>query len=179
MHDRLIAGTGVWPLLRIGVFVVCLSSVLSCVGRAGGSSSPDGGRAFRPATDDARGDALPRRSRTEESGRLLFERYCSVCHGVEGDGFGINAPNLPVVVADLANLDLQAARTDRDLADIISRGGRAVGRAPQMPPWGRTLSLREIDALVAYIRALARPVRRHGLTVDTSHGSHATAQFWR
>ncbi len=159
MHDRHIPGMGVRRILLLAVFAAGLGSTLSCLGQAGESPAQARDHASGPATDATGEGPVPRLSRNEEAGRLLFERYCTFCHGAEGDGFGINASNLLVVVSDLTNLDLQAARSDRELADIIARGSLALGRSPQMPPWGRTLNLREIDALVAYIRTFARPAR--------------------
>ena len=47
--------------------------------------------------------------------------------------------------------------TDDDLAAIISHGGPALSRSPEMPAFGYTLSKSELEALIAYIRAVADP----------------------
>ena len=47
--------------------------------------------------------------------------------------------------------------SDADLASIISHGGPALNRSPEMPPYGYTLSKSDISALMAYIRAVADP----------------------
>jgi mono/diheme cytochrome c family protein len=45
-------------------------------------------------------------------------------------------------------------RSDDALYDAIAAGGRIMGRSPRMPPFGETLSPREIRALVAHLREL-------------------------
>jgi mono/diheme cytochrome c family protein len=50
--------------------------------------------------------------------------------------------------------------SEADLASIISHGGPALNRSPEMPPYGYTLGKAEIAALVAYIRAVADPPYR-------------------
>ena len=47
-----------------------------------------------------------------------------------------------------------SARSDDALFDTIDGGGAIMDRSPRMPPFGGTLSARDIRALVAYIRTL-------------------------
>lgn len=101
----------------------------------------------------------PLLSRDEASGRLLFERYCGMCHGREGDGFGINAPNLPLAVPDLASSTGINTWDDVRLFARIARGGGTSGQPPVCPAWGPRLAPREIDALVAFLRVLSRAGR--------------------
>ncbi|HET7177505.1 MAG TPA: hypothetical protein VFI63_02340, partial [Solirubrobacterales bacterium] len=51
----------------------------------------------------------------------------------------------------------QKAKSDADLADAVRRGGAGVGLSALMPPWGHTLSERQIADVVAYLRTLKRP----------------------
>ncbi|MBI2839720.1 MAG: cytochrome c [Acidobacteria bacterium] len=88
-------------------------------------------------------------------GARTFEHYCSVCHGKEAKGDGFNAYNLDPRPRDLTLADLQKKRSDQDLFDAIEKGGTSLGYSPGMPPWGKTLSAREIRALVHYIRSIA------------------------
>lgn len=105
-------------------------------------------------------NALPSRSsgltRVEETGRRLYVAICAYCHGVSGDGFGLNAPNLPVPPRDHTDPAYMNPLTDEQLFKVIKFGGPAVGKLAFMPPWGGRFSDREITALVAYIRSLAR-----------------------
>ncbi|GBD96813.1 MAG TPA: cytochrome c [Nitrospirae bacterium] len=88
------------------------------------------------------------------SGEKIYNRYCSPCHGIKGDGKGFNAKNLDPRPANHTNIELMNRRTDKELYDAISRGGRFVGKSTLMPPWGETLNKPQIESLVLYLRKL-------------------------
>jgi mono/diheme cytochrome c family protein len=50
--------------------------------------------------------------------------------------------------------------SEGDLANVIAHGGAALNKSPEMPPYGGTLDKADIEALVAYIRAVADPPYR-------------------
>ena len=87
-------------------------------------------------------------------GKALFEYYCATCHGTAGRGDGFNSYNLDPKPRDLTDPELQAERSDEDLAAVIRSGGGAAGLSTGMPPWGRTLSELEIRNLVVFVRLL-------------------------
>ncbi len=89
-------------------------------------------------------------------GQGVYQRYCATCHGDTGAGDGFNAFNLDPRPRDLSDPAFQKKKTDADLTDAVQRGGAGVGLSPLMPPWGRTLSRRELADVVAYLRTLAR-----------------------
>jgi mono/diheme cytochrome c family protein len=89
-------------------------------------------------------------------GRAVFQHYCQTCHGETGAGDGFNAYNLDPHPRDLSAPAFQKAKSDADLTDAIRRGGSGVGLSALMPPWGHTLSDRQIADLVAYLRSLRR-----------------------
>ena len=94
----------------------------------------------------------------EAEGRRLYDFYCALCHGAEGTGDGFNAWNLDPRPEPFKGNALVEGVSDDDLAAVIRSGGRSVGKSVLMPPWGRTLTGPQIDALVAYLRVLvARP----------------------
>lgn len=90
-------------------------------------------------------------------GRTIYVHYCQVCHGDAGAGDGFNAYNLDPHPRDLSDPEFQKKKTDADLRDAIRRGGAGVGLSPLMPPWGHTLSDRQMDYTVLYLRTLRRP----------------------
>ncbi|HKR30357.1 MAG TPA: cytochrome c, partial [Terriglobales bacterium] len=47
--------------------------------------------------------------------------------------------------------------SDADLTAIITHGGAALNKSAEMPPYGYTLSKSDIQALLAYIRAVSDP----------------------
>jgi mono/diheme cytochrome c family protein len=87
-------------------------------------------------------------------GKVTFTHYCQTCHGESGAGDGFNAFNLDPHPRDLSDPEFQKKKTDAELADAIQRGGVGVGLSALMPPWGHTLSARQVDELVLYLRTL-------------------------
>lgn len=88
-------------------------------------------------------------------GKGLYQHYCQTCHGEKGAGDGFNAFNLDPRPRDLSD-PVSQIKTDAELADAIRRGGTGVGLSALMPPWGHTLSARQIEEVVLYLRTLAR-----------------------
>jgi mono/diheme cytochrome c family protein len=89
-------------------------------------------------------------------GQELNENFCSRCHNPESTAEKVsNHDNLsvpPHAFSDGAALN-QISRAN--LVAIITHGGAALGKSPEMPPYSPTLSTIEIEALTAYIRAVA------------------------
>jgi mono/diheme cytochrome c family protein len=111
-------------------------------------------KAARPAAPPA---GAPRATYELRMGKLVYEHYCQTCHGETGAGDGFNAFNLDPRPRDLADPKLQAKKSDADILDAVRRGGAGVGLTPLMPPWGRTLSAREQEQVVRYVRSLRPP----------------------
>ncbi|MFI5180779.1 MAG: c-type cytochrome [Thermoanaerobaculia bacterium] len=112
------------------------------------------GCARRPAAPAA--SAAPAEPSYEARlGRQVYHHYCQTCHGETGGGDGFNAFNLDPRPRDLSDPVFQK-KSDADLADAIRRGGSGVGLSPLMPPWGHTLSAREVDQVVLYLRLLKK-----------------------
>jgi mono/diheme cytochrome c family protein len=90
-------------------------------------------------------------------GKRLFYQYCVWCHADSTPAGPSNRSNLnpvPALMNDGAALNGQS---DKSLQKIVALGGSAVGKSAMMPPFGRTLTSGEIQALIAYIRAIAQP----------------------
>lgn len=89
-----------------------------------------------------------------EHGQAVYKAYCTQCHGISGDGKGVNAPELAVQPRNHTDRAEMSARTDEDLFKAIKEGGQAVNKSILMPNWDGNLSDQEIDDLVAYLRQL-------------------------
>lgn len=94
-------------------------------------------------------------------GRQLNDRYCSRCHDSESTAERVsNHDNLkapPHAFTDGAFLNNMS---DTEIANIITHGGPAYNKSAEMPPYGGTLQKSEIEALIAFIRAVADPPYR-------------------
>ncbi|MCP4188057.1 MAG: c-type cytochrome [Gammaproteobacteria bacterium] len=84
-------------------------------------------------------------------GFQIYQEYCQVCHGVDGDGEGIMTELIgitpmdhtnPIETNDLSNMDL--------VNSIVNGKGRF------MPAWRGIISQSNVEALVSYIRLLAQ-----------------------
>ena len=91
-------------------------------------------------------------------GAQLNAQYCIRCHDPESTPQRVsNTDNLSVKPHAFTEGDTLNKMSDADLVAIISHGGPALNKSPEMPPWGYTLSKSDIAALVSYIRAVADP----------------------
>jgi cytochrome c553 len=93
---------------------------------------------------------------SERTGQRLFDKYCVVCHGQDGQGDGFNAYNLEPRPRNLADTTYMNKLSDARLSEIVSTGGRGTGKSALMPAYGSTLSTSEVKDLVNYIRYLSR-----------------------
>jgi len=91
-------------------------------------------------------------------GRELNHQYCSRCHDPESTRERVsNYDNLTTKPHAFTEGDTLNKMSDADLMAIISHGGPALNKSPEMPPFGYTLSKSDIHAVISYIRAVADP----------------------
>lgn len=94
-------------------------------------------------------------------GQQLNNQYCDRCHNPESTAERVsNYDNLEVKPHPFSEGETINKLNDSDLMAIISHGGPALNKSPLMPPYGYTLSKSEIQALIAYIRAVSDPPYR-------------------
>ena len=77
----------------------------------------------------------------------IYKTKCTSCHGA--DGAGQTPAGKSMKVRDLRSPEVQK-QTDIQLTDVIA-GGKG-----KMPPYGKSLSTAEIQALIAHIRTLKK-----------------------
>ncbi|MBI1196001.1 MAG: c-type cytochrome [Gammaproteobacteria bacterium] len=95
-----------------------------------------------------------------ETGKDLYKTYCWQCHGMTGNGNGINVRDMSVQPRNHSDAKEMSARSDEDLFKAIKHGGQSINKSVLMPPWDGVLSDDEIHALVRYLRELCQC--RHG-----------------
>jgi len=102
----------------------------------------------------------------QQLGRVLNDAYCARCHDSESTAERVsNHDNLTVKPHAFTEGSVLNAMSDADLASIIGHGGPALNQPAEMPPYAFTLSKPDVDALIAYIRAIADPpMHPKGLT---------------
>jgi len=103
-------------------------------------------------------------------GEALYTEHCVACHAEDGMGAGKGTGvtlsrkrSFLVMPAAIANPGFQKAATDRMIKQIITVGRESSG----MPAWGKQLSQKDVEDLVAYVRILGGKVlARPELAVD-------------
>jgi cytochrome c5 len=94
---------------------------------------------------------------TQAQGKRLFYTYCVWCHADSTPAGPSNRSNInppPPLADDGATLNVMS---DDFLRNSITLGGSAMGKSGMMPAWGRTLSQQDVDASIAFLRAIAQP----------------------
>ena len=86
-----------------------------------------------------------------EIGMQLYQKYCQVCHGEEGDGDGIMTSLMGIMPMDHTNPNETNSLDNEELVKSIMDGE---GRF--MPAWRGILSQDDVEALVSYIRLLSQ-----------------------
>ena len=57
--------------------------------------------------------------------------------------------------ADHTRAAIMNQLSDKYLFRVICKGGKKVGKSSEIPAWGAVLKARQIEDIIAYIRALA------------------------
>jgi cytochrome c oxidase cbb3-type subunit 3 len=92
----------------------------------------------------------------KESAVDNYRTYCTQCHGLQGNGKGVNVRDMSVQPRDHTDAKAMAGRSDEDLFKVIKEGGLAIDKSVLMPPWGDTFSDEEIHELVQHMRTLCK-----------------------
>ncbi len=84
-----------------------------------------------------------------EKGRKLYSRYCSACHGDEGEGDGVMTS-----LIDMKPLDHTNPLNTNMISNLEMVRSIKNGKGDYMPAWKGIIDDSEIEALVSYIRLL-------------------------
>lgn len=126
-------------------------------------------RAPSPPGRDALQEAFREGALTAQQarGHRVFLQRCATCHGPEGRGDGQNAYTLDPPPPDFQESLGKLSPADRRA--LVTGGSVALGRSPTCPPWGRSLSPEDVDAVVAWLDAAALPAE-NGPQTDAPPG---------
>lgn len=83
-------------------------------------------------------------------GRIVYQTYCTLCHGAEGQGDGRAAK-----LHSPRPFNLTHSVAPRDyIAQVVRKGGEAMGRGKGMPPWGDQLTDEQINDTLNYLSSI-------------------------
>lgn len=91
-----------------------------------------------------------------ETAKDNYRTYCVQCHGLEGNGKGINVADMSTQPRDHTDAKEMSARTDQELFKVIKDGGQSISKSVLMPPWSSILTDEEINGLVKYMHELCK-----------------------
>jgi mono/diheme cytochrome c family protein len=90
----------------------------------------------------------------QQQGKILYTKYCAICHGDQGKGDGFNAYNLDPKPRDFTDPRAMAGIDDATMLATITEGGKGVNKSPLMPSWGGRMNKLEIEYVIEYVKAL-------------------------
>jgi cytochrome c oxidase cbb3-type subunit III len=99
---------------------------------------------------------LSAQAQAKETAADNYKAYCVQCHGMKGNGKGINIRDMSVQPRDHTDAKAMSARSNEDLFKVIKEGGSSISKSILMPPWGGTFSDEEIKDLVQHLRTLCK-----------------------
>ncbi len=91
-----------------------------------------------------------------ETAKDNYQTYCVQCHGLEGNGKGINVADMSTQPRDHTDAKEMSARTDQELFKVIRDGGQSINKSVLMPPWSSILMDEEINDLVKHLHQLCQ-----------------------
>ncbi len=146
--------------LLIPFAVACLVGLAACTGpkssKTNKQAASDSAVAVDSAATTAPSVTTVRLSYEEQQGKVLYTKYCAVCHGEGGKGDGFNAYNLDPKPRDFTDPRAMAGIDDATLLATITEGGKGVSKSPLMPAWGGRMDKLQMEYVVAYVKALER-----------------------
>ncbi|MEX2365822.1 MAG: c-type cytochrome, partial [Pseudohongiellaceae bacterium] len=77
--------------------------------------------------------AAPAFTQEQVQGKEIYEMYCTQCHGLNGDGRGVNAASMSVLPRDHSDTQEMSLRSDEELYKVIAEGGASINKSVLMP----------------------------------------------
>ncbi|PKO84864.1 MAG: cytochrome C class I [Betaproteobacteria bacterium HGW-Betaproteobacteria-11] len=100
--------------------------------------------------------AYTAQAQAKETAADNYKAYCVQCHGMEGNGNGVNIRDMSVIPRDHTDSKAMSGRADDMLFKVIKEGGTSISKSVLMPQWEGVLSDEEIKDLVLHLRVLCK-----------------------
>ena len=100
--------------------------------------------------------AISVQAQAKETAADNYKAYCVQCHGMAGNGKGVNIRDMSVMPRDHTDAKAMSGRSDETLFKVIKEGGPSIEKSVLMPPWDGVLSDEEIRDMVQHLRMLCK-----------------------
>ena len=138
--------------------VLCSFLLVECSGPKGRTGKPAGAKDTVSTVDSISSSSTQQKGMVltyeQQQGKILFTKYCAICHGDLGKGDGFNAYNLDPKPRDFTDTRAMAGMNDALMRATITDGGKGVNKSPLMPAWGGRIGSLEMEYLVEYVKFL-------------------------
>lgn len=135
-------------LLGLGAAALALSVTISAQHKPGTHSHPDAAKLKNPT---------PATAESIASGRKLYDRHCSDCHGNTGKGDGMAGEGLDEKPSNLTDATWEHGASDGELFVVIRDGA---GPKSEMKGYGKKINEQQIWDVVNFVRSLG-PKKSH------------------
>ena len=142
---------------RAAPVLLTLLAFCGCKKSAGIDKSDADAAAYDTEADWNDGQKIIRLGYQEAQGKRIFYRYCVWCHADATPAGPSNRSNLTPVPPLLNDGEKLNGESDEFLVSIVTLGGSGLNRSPMMPPYGKTLTPEQINAVIAFARSVAQP----------------------
>lgn len=86
------------------------------------------------------------------NGKLIYEKNCAACHGIEGRGAPSSQVGFDVPLPDFTDCSFISREPDADWVIVAQEGGPVRGFSEIMPAFGDALTEAELQAAIDHIR---------------------------
>ncbi len=181
-HHR---SSGWMCLVAVMIAPCCCFLAIASAGESGSAPQANAGSEIesadrRGASKDTRIQAASTRDHDPRltRGRALYAKYCTICHGDNGDGAGKFAYLMNPRPRDFRQGDFKLATTQNRIPtreDLVRTIGRGMPGSA-MPPWDH-LPLADLQALATYVRQFYEDGIRDKLQAWVNDGSMKAAEL--
>jgi mono/diheme cytochrome c family protein len=137
--------------------VLCALALTGCKKKAALVKPDEAFGAYDTEADWNDSTKLTKLGYQESQGKRVFYQYCVWCHADASPAGPSNRSNVTPVPPLMNDGEKLNGESDEYMQNIITLGGSALGKSAMMPPYGKTLSPAEIQAVIAFTRAIAQP----------------------
>jgi mono/diheme cytochrome c family protein len=147
-------------ILKTGTIAFCAMMFVQCARPGSPPAKNAGGKDTASTNDSLSSTPNPAQpvslTYEQQQGKILYTKYCAICHGDQGKGDGFNAYNLDPKPRDFTDPRAMAGIDDATMLATITEGGKGVNKSPLMPAWGGRMDKLEIQYVIEYVKALEK-----------------------